>query len=126
MILESYCKIPYQHNSERCRTLLFVVFQQTLNPLPSSSRNFSICLTSASSRSDSIIGLSSGIPRNSNTYGSFTISSGFAISFPFKAKSSTFCLFASPFDRSSLSNKDEDICLLSSRTLHLELMHSTS
>ena len=31
------------------------------------------------------IGLSSGNPKNSNTYGSLTISSGFSISFPFRA-----------------------------------------
>ena len=39
----------------------------TINPLPNSSKNFSICSTSAFSRSLSRNGLSSGSPKNSKT-----------------------------------------------------------
>lgn len=87
-----------------------------INPFPNSKRNFSICLTRAFSKSDSIIGLFSGSPKNSKTYGSFTISSGLAISFPYNANSRTFFLFASPFDNNNLSNNEVLICLFNSLT----------
>ena len=50
------------------------------------------------SKSLSSIGLFSGTPKNSNTYGSRIISAGWLISIPFCARARTFSLLASPLD----------------------------
>ena len=65
--------------------------------------NVSICWTRAFSNSLSMIGLFSGMPRNSNTYGSLIISLGDVSSIPLCASASTVSLFVFPSDSNSRS-----------------------
>ena len=85
-----------------------------------------MCLINLYSKSFSKIGLGSFKPKNSNTYGCFTISLGLFKTCPSFDNSNTFSLFTLPSDNSNLSNSDVSSCLCNSLTDQFELIHSFS